>query len=111
MLASEVRNRGPAIEESSLDRIFDPLHRGSNQIKLSTPMVTSGRVCTLCVRLPRLNGGEIAASSDETETGLHGRVPPWRKHTFLGSVNEETHHQNSPTSWRLSFLLAAVVNE
>lgn len=71
----EVRNRGPAIEESSLDRIFDPLHRGLNQIKTYDTDGNLGLGLYIAREIAKAHGGEIAASSDETETVFTVRLP------------------------------------
>lgn len=79
----EVRNRGPAIEESSLDRIFDPLHRGLNQIKTYDTDGNLGLGLYIAREIAKAHGGEIAASSDETETVFTVRLPR-RKHDAPG---------------------------
>ena len=71
----EVRNRGPAIEGSSLDRIFDPLQRGLNQMKTYDTDGNLGLGLYIAREIAKAHGGEIAARSDETETVFAVRLP------------------------------------
>jgi signal transduction histidine kinase len=71
----EVRNRGPAIDGSSLDRIFDPLQRGLNHIKTYDTDGNLGLGLYIAREIAKAHGGEIAARSDETETVFAVRLP------------------------------------
>ena len=71
----EVRNTGPVIAQSILDRIFDPLmrapeheHRGPNDGSLGLGLYIAHEIV-------RAHGGKIEARSENTETVFTVRLP------------------------------------
>jgi signal transduction histidine kinase len=71
----EVRNSGPAIEPSVLDRIFDPLYRGG-QPELSEADTSSlGLGLYIAREIAVAHGGRIEARSGEGETLFRVHLP------------------------------------
>jgi signal transduction histidine kinase len=69
----EVRNSGPVISQSDLDKIFDPLRRGSdNENKRDGSL---GLGLYIAREIAKGHGGSIEARSDETETVFAVRLP------------------------------------
>lgn len=64
----EVKNSGPAIERSTLDRIFDPLHRGEEHQNRYDADGNLGLGLYIARAIAKAHGGEIEARSDVTET-------------------------------------------
>lgn len=71
----EVKNSGPAIERSTLDRIFDPLHRGEEHQNGYDADGNPGLGLYIAREIAKAHGGEIEARSDETETVFAVRLP------------------------------------
>ena len=71
----EVKNRGPAIEESTLAQIFDPLKRGREQESQANPDGSLGLGLYIAHEIAKSHGGEIEARSDERETVFAVRRP------------------------------------
>ncbi|MFC0696820.1 sensor histidine kinase [Paraburkholderia humisilvae] len=70
----EVRNVGDAIERSTLDRIFDPLQRGTNH-QGGDASGSLGLGLYIAREIAKAHAGEIDARSDETETVFSVRLP------------------------------------
>ena len=75
-----VGNAGPAIEPSSLDRIFDPLRRGPEHEHKHNADEGLGLGLYIAREIAKAHGGEIEARSDETETVFAVRLPRHREH-------------------------------
>lgn len=71
----EVRNHGPAIEEKTLERIFDPLQRGMNHEASPGAEGNLGLGLYIAREIAKAHGGEIEARSDGTETVFAVRLP------------------------------------
>jgi signal transduction histidine kinase len=71
----EVKNNGPAIERSSLDLIFDPLHRGEEHRNRYGSDGNLGLGLYIAREVAKAHEGEIKAQSDETETVFAVRLP------------------------------------
>ena len=69
----EVVNRGPAIEGSALDQIFDPLTRGPPQRHDTDDGVGLGLY--IVHEVARAHGGEVHVRSDKEETVFAVRLP------------------------------------
>ena len=69
----EVVNRGPAIERSALDQIFDPLKRGPSQRHDTEDGLGLGLY--IVREVARAHGGEVDVRSDEAETVFAVRLP------------------------------------
>ncbi|KAA1015985.1 sensor histidine kinase [Paraburkholderia panacisoli] len=69
----EVKNSGPAIECSTLDRIFDPFQRGPNHLDRADGNLGLGLY--IAREIAKAHGGEIEARSDETQTVFTVRLP------------------------------------
>ena len=68
----EVANRGPTIERSALDQMFDPLKRGPAQRHDTDDGLGLG----LYIRkVARAHGGEVDVRSDKGETVFAVRLP------------------------------------
>lgn len=76
----EVKNSGPAIERSTLGRIFDPLQRGPNQTE-RTADSSLGLGLYIAREIAKAHGGVIDARSDERETVFSVRLPRDKKST------------------------------
>jgi len=70
----EVKNSGAAIERSILDRIFDPLQRGSNHQDRNADS-SLGLGLYIAREIAKAHGGGIDARSDEAETVFVVRLP------------------------------------
>ncbi|TCK32609.1 histidine kinase [Paraburkholderia sp. BL8N3] len=71
----EVRNSGPAIEKSTLERIFDPLTRGPTLENRQDGKGSLGLGLYIVSEIARAHHGTIEARSDETETAFTVRLP------------------------------------
>jgi signal transduction histidine kinase len=71
----EVANRGPTIERSTLDQIFDPLKRGPAARKSDTTDEGLGLGLYIVREVARAHGGEVDARSDAGETVFTVRLP------------------------------------
>ena len=71
----EVANRGPAIEQSALDQIFDPLKRGPAQREGRNADDGLGLGLYIVRELTRAHGGEVSARSGGGETVFAVRLP------------------------------------
>jgi signal transduction histidine kinase len=71
----EIKNSGPAIERSALDRIFDPLHRGEEHQNKYDADGNLGLGLYIAREIAKAHGGEVKARSDETETVFAVRLP------------------------------------
>lgn len=71
----EVTNRGPAIEESASDRIFDPLERGIAQMGSRTADGGIGLGLYIVREVARAHGGRVGARSDGGETVFEVCLP------------------------------------
>ncbi|MFL9884053.1 sensor histidine kinase [Paraburkholderia agricolaris] len=71
----EVRNQGPAIDQTTLQRIFDPLQRGLNQKDSYNNDGNLGLGLYIAREIAKAHGGEIEARSDEAETVFAVRLP------------------------------------
>jgi signal transduction histidine kinase len=69
-----VANRGPMIEPSTLDQLFDPLKRGLQQAGSGVDD-SLGLGLFICREIASAHGGEIGAHSDESETVFTVRLP------------------------------------
>ena len=74
----KVRNAGPAIEPSTLERIFDPLRRGPEHEHKYNADGGLGLGLYIAREVAKAHGGEIEARSDETETVFAVRLPRQR---------------------------------
>ena len=70
----EVMNSGPAIEQSALDQIFDPLKRGPAQDSHDTDGGL-GLGLYIVREVARAHGGEVDVRSDKGETVFAVRLP------------------------------------
>jgi signal transduction histidine kinase len=71
----EVSNAGPAIEKSTLDRIFDPLSRGSGQKLRADADGSLGLGLFIAREIAKAHGGDIEARSSNAETVFAVRLP------------------------------------
>ena len=71
----EVANRGPAIEQSALDQIFDPLKRGFAEREGRNADDGLGLGLYIVRELTRAHGGEVSARSGGGETVFAVRLP------------------------------------
>jgi signal transduction histidine kinase len=71
----EVKNIGPVIERSALERIFDPLHRGAEHDNKNDPDGNLGLGLYIAREIAKAHGGEIEARSDDMETVFMVRLP------------------------------------
>ena len=69
----EVVNRGPTIERSALDQIFDPLKRGPAQRHDTDDGLGLGLY--IVREVARAHGGEVDVRSDKGETVFAVRLP------------------------------------
>ena len=74
-LRFEVRNAGPAIEQSALDQIFDPLKRGPEHENQHNADGSLGLGLYIAREIARAHGGDIEARSDKAETVFSVRLP------------------------------------
>jgi signal transduction histidine kinase len=66
-LRLEVKNRGPAIDRTTLDRIFDPFQRGADELDRQADS-SLGLGLYIASEIAKAHGGGIEARSDATET-------------------------------------------
>ncbi|TDG02358.1 sensor histidine kinase [Paraburkholderia guartelaensis] len=71
----EVRNSGPAIEQSLLERIFDPLQRGPDHEKRRDSDGSLGLGLYIASEIAKAHDATIEARSDQTETAFAVRLP------------------------------------
>ena len=71
----EVKNSGNAIEQQTLDRIFDPLRRGPDQENKYDADGNLGLGLYIAREIAKAHGGGIDARSDEAETVFAVRLP------------------------------------
>ncbi|AET95057.1 putative sensor histidine kinase (dctS) (plasmid) [Burkholderia sp. YI23] len=69
----EVRNSGRAIDQQTLERIFDPLARGSEQEKRNPSGLGLGLY--IASEIAKAHHGAIEGRSDQTETAFAVRLP------------------------------------
>jgi signal transduction histidine kinase len=70
-----VHNRGPRIESSTLNHIFDPLVRGKEARSISKSDGSLGLGLYIAREITVAHGGDIAVRSDEIETVFTVRLP------------------------------------
>jgi signal transduction histidine kinase len=70
-----VHNRGPKIEQSTLDHIFDPLVRGTGARNGSESDGSLGLGLYIAREITIAHGGDISVRSDEIETVFTVRLP------------------------------------
>ncbi|ASW03444.1 sensor histidine kinase [Paraburkholderia aromaticivorans] len=71
----EVRNQGPAIDRTTMQRIFDPLQRGLNQQGSNNADGNLGLGLYIAREIAKAHGGEIEAQSDDAETVFAVHLP------------------------------------
>jgi signal transduction histidine kinase len=71
----EVKNNGNAIEQQTLERIFDPLRRGPDQENRYDADGNLGLWLYIAREVAKTHGGDIEARSDEAETVFAVRLP------------------------------------
>ncbi|QYY28572.1 sensor histidine kinase [Cupriavidus pinatubonensis] len=71
----EVRNIGPAIDEETLERMFDPLQRGPCHTAVSDAQAGLGLGLYIASEIARAHRGSIYVRSDSTETAFGVRLP------------------------------------
>ncbi|WP_027213568.1 sensor histidine kinase [Burkholderia sp. WSM2232] len=71
----DVRNRGPAIERATLERIFEPLTRGADARQSSGSDGSLGLGLYIAREIAKAHRGEIEANSDGTETVFSVSLP------------------------------------
>jgi signal transduction histidine kinase len=71
----EVKNNGIAIEQQTLDQIFDPLRRGPDQGNQYDADGNLGLGLYIAREVAKAHGGDIEARSDEAETVFAVRLP------------------------------------
>ena len=69
----EVVNRGPALDQSALDQIFDPLKRGTSQRHATDEGLGLGLY--IVREVARAHGGEVDVCFDKGETVFAVRLP------------------------------------
>ncbi|MGF6638370.1 signal transduction histidine kinase [Paraburkholderia sp. MM6662-R1] len=74
-LRFEVRNSGPAIERSLLERIFDPLQRGANHENRRDSKGSLGLGLYIASEIAKAHHGTIEARSDKVETAFTVCLP------------------------------------
>jgi signal transduction histidine kinase len=74
----EVVNRGPALEPSALDQIFDPLKRGTSQRHATDEGLGLGLY--IVREVARAHEGEVDVCSDKGETAFAVRLAATRAH-------------------------------
>ena len=74
-LRIEVRNTGPAIDQVSLKRLFEPLERGNHQDNKYDPDAGLGLGLYIAREITRANGGEIEARAQGREVVFSVRLP------------------------------------
>jgi signal transduction histidine kinase len=71
----DVSNRGPAIEQATLARIFDPLMRGDEQQSKDDRARNLGLGLYIASEIAKAHNGAIEARSDGTETSFSVSLP------------------------------------
>lgn len=71
----EVGNKGPAIDRLTLDRIFDPLQRGSDRSENVDDDVGLGLGLYIASEIAKAHQGRIEVRSDSTETVFSVHLP------------------------------------
>jgi signal transduction histidine kinase len=71
----EVKNSGLAIEQQTLDRIFEPLRRGPDQENKYDADGNLGLGLYIAREVAKAHGGDVEARSDEAETVFTVRLP------------------------------------
>ena len=71
----EVKNNGVAIEQQTLERIFDPLRRGPDQENQYDADGNLGLGLHIAREVAKAHGGDIEARSDAAETVFAVRLP------------------------------------
>jgi signal transduction histidine kinase len=71
----EVKNSGVAIEQDTLDRIFDPLRRGPDQGTKYDADGNLGLGLFIVREVAKAHGGDVEARSNEAETVFTVRLP------------------------------------
>ncbi|WP_176332856.1 sensor histidine kinase [Caballeronia glathei] len=71
----EVKNSGPVIERSTLDRIFDPLHRGAEKEHNYEAESHLGLGLYIARKIAEAHGCTLEARSDAIETVFTVRLP------------------------------------
>jgi signal transduction histidine kinase len=71
----EVRNNGVAIEQDTLERIFDPLRRGPDQENKYDSDGNLGLGLYIVREVAKAHGGDVEARSDEAGTVFTVRLP------------------------------------
>jgi hypothetical protein len=74
-LLFEVRNSGPAIDQSTLGEIFDPLKRGLTSTRKRDDRGSLGLGLYIAREIAKAHGGDIEARSEETETVFRVCLP------------------------------------
>lgn len=74
-LRFDVKNRGPAIDQSTLDRIFEPLKRGLDEANTYDADGNLGLGLYIAREIAKAHGGEIEVRSTNTETAFTVRLP------------------------------------
>ena len=74
-LRFEVRNTGPAIEQSTLEQLFAPLQRGEHGENKYDSEAGLGLGLYIAREIAKAHGGEIEAHSEGTETVFAVRLP------------------------------------
>jgi signal transduction histidine kinase len=75
ILRFEVRNTGPTIDPSALQRFFEPLQRGQHQDHKYDPNAGLGLGLYIAREIAKANGGQIEASAQGRETVFSVRLP------------------------------------
>ncbi len=74
----EVKNCGVAIEQQTLNRIFEPLRRGPDQERKYDVDGNLGLGLYIAREVAKAHGGDVEARSDEAETVFTVRLPRHR---------------------------------
>jgi signal transduction histidine kinase len=74
-LRFEVRNTGPTIDPSTLERLFEPLQRGEHQDHKYDPNAGLGLGLFITREIAKANGGEIEAHTEGREIVFSVRLP------------------------------------
>jgi signal transduction histidine kinase len=74
-LRFDVRNTGPAIDQATLQRLFEPLVRGQHQDNKYDSTAGLGLGLYIAREITRAHGGEIEARSEGTEIVFSVRLP------------------------------------
>jgi signal transduction histidine kinase len=74
-LRFEVRNTGPTIDQSTLQRFFEPLQRGQNHDHKYDSNAGLGLGLYITREIAKANGGEIEARMEGSEIVFSVRLP------------------------------------